>query len=364
MEKAKTRIGILTYPYYSFPPKKYGPMQVVTSEIAEELTKRGYDVTAFATGDSKLSCKIIPVKETGVIDDPTVPGPKIYEFLTYEKLLEHRNDFDVLSSHITFHILPFVEFLNYPVVINLQSDYSNPHFKKIFYTHKDYYYVSLYDGQRKFLPELNYVATIHHGIKVEDFIYSQEPQDQFAFLGRTSPVKGLDVAIEVAKKAQVKLLIGARSDPTLEAEDFYKKKIKPQLDNKQIVWLGELGQKEKIELLKDSKALIFPIKWEEAFGLVMIEAMACGTPVIAYDRGAVSEVVEDGKTGFICPADDKDALTRAIKKIDQMPEEEYIQMRKNCRKRIEENFSLEKMVDGYEKVYQKVIDDWRKKHEK
>jgi len=357
-----TRIGILTYPYYSFPPKKYGPMQEVASDISSGLSDRGYDVTTFATGDSKLSGKIIAVKETGAIDDPTVPGPKIYEFLTYQKLLENKNSFDVLSSHITFHILPFVEFLHYPIVINLQSDYSNPHFKKIFYPYKNYYYVSSNYGQRKALPELNFIANIHHGIDVNKFTFEENPQNQFAFLGRTSPVKGLDVAIEVAKKAQVKLLIGARKDPTLEAENFYERRIKPQIDNKDIIWLGELGEKEKIDLLKNSKALIFPINWEESFGLVMIEAMACGTPVIAYNRGSVSEVVEDGVTGFVCPPNDKDALVEAIQKINEMPKEDYSKMRRNCRKRVEEQFTVKIMVNNYEKVFEKVIIDWRSKN--
>lgn len=358
-----TRIGILTYPYYSFPPKKYGPMQVVASELSSGLASRGYDVTTFATGDSKLPGKIISVKETGAVDDPTVPGTKIYEFLTYQKLLENRNSFDILSSHITFHILPFVEFLNYPVVINLQSDYSNLHFQKIFYPYKHYYYVSLYDRQREFLPDLNYVGTVPHGVEITKFIYNEIPKDQFAFLGRTAPVKGLDIAIEVAKKAEVKLLIGARRDPSLEAEEFYEQKVKPQIDNKNIIWLGELGEKEKIDLLRSSKALIFPINWEEAFGLVMIEAMACGTPVIAYNRGSVSEIVEDGITGFICPPNDKNALEEKIKKINNLSQDEYMKMRKNCRKRVEEKFTVEKMVEGYEKIFEKVLEDWRSKYE-
>ncbi len=356
------KVAILVYPHYSLPPRKYGPMQTVATEITEELVSRGYDVTTFATADSKIPGKIISVKDTGVIDDPSVPDPKIYEQVTIQKLLEHRQDFDVLSSHISFHILPFIEFLKYPVIVNLQGDYSNPHYQKVFYPYKDAYFVSISDKQREILPELNYVATVYHGIKVEKFKFNNYPHDQFCFLGRTSPVKGLDVAIKIAKDAKIKLMIGARQDPNPIAEKFYEEKIKPEIDNEKIIWLGEQNDLEKVDLLGKSKALIFPINWEEAFGLVMVEAMACGTPVIAFRRGSVPEIIKDGETGFICPPGDIDCLVRKVKEINEMPEEKYLRIRKKCRQHVEENFTVEKMIDGYEKVYRQVIDDWRKKH--
>lgn len=356
------KIGILAYPHYSLPPKQYGPMQTVASEIAEGLFKRGHEVTTFATGDSKIPGKIIVVKDTPVMEDLTVPDHRIYEYVTINKLLEHKDDFEILSSHISFHILPFIKFLKYPVIVNLQGDYSNPHFRKIFELYKGAYYVSISNRQRDFLPGLNYVATVYHGIKIEDFPFSDHPHNQIAFLGRTSPVKGLDVAIEVAKKANIKLVIGARQDPNPIAEKFYQEKILPQVDGKKVVWLGELGQIEKTKLLQQSKVLVFPINWEEAFGLVMIEAMACGTPVVAFRRGSVPEIIKDGKTGFICSPNDIEAMVRAVKKIYEMPEDEYRLMRRNCRRHVEENFTVEKMVSGYEKVYQKVIIDWKRKN--
>jgi len=358
------KIGVLAYPHYRTPPTKYGPIQTVICVVIRELVKRGHDVTAFVSGDSDVPCKKISVKETPDIDDPTVPDAKIYEQTTLQELLKYRNSFDVLSSHVSFHILPFLELLGYPVVVNLQGTYTNPHYKKVFYYYKNAYFVSISDKQREQLPDLNYVSTVYHGIELDKFGFNLTPENNLGFLGRTNPLKGLDVAINVAKQTNKKLVIGAREDKDDLSKKFFAEKIRPNIDNKNIVWLGERDAKQKVELLKNSKALIFPINWEEAFGLVMIEAMACGTPVIAFKRGSVPEVVVDGKTGFICPAGDIGAMNEAVERIFEMSAKEYQEMRKNCRRHVEEKFTVEKMADGYEKVYQQVIEDWKKKNGK
>jgi len=355
------KIGVLAYPHYRTPPEKYGPIQTVVDELIKGLDKRGHNVTAFVTGDSDVSCSKIIVKDTPDIDDPTVPDVKIYEQVTIQELLKHRNEFDVLSSHISFHILPFLELLNYPVVVNLQGIYTNSHYKKVFYYYKNAYFVSISNKQREQLSDLNYIATIYHGLELSRFSFNLKPEDNLCFLGRTNPSKGMDVAIDVAKQINKKLIIGARQDQDDLSKKFYKEKIKPSLNDENIIWLGERDFDQKVKLLRHSKVLIFPINWEEAFGLVMIEAMACGTPVVAFNRGAVPEVIKDGATGFICPPGDIDCMVKAVKKIYEMPKEEYCKIRKNCRRHIEDNFTVEKMVDNYEKVYQKVIDDWRKR---
>lgn len=356
------KIGILVYPHYDFPPEGYGPMQEVACDLAEGLVRKGHEVSIFATADAKLSSKIkiIPTKESSIHKDNSVPDPKIYEFMTLAKLLEHRDSFDVLSSHIGFHILPFLEFLKYPAVVNLQGDYSNPHYHHFLKLYKKANYVTISLAQQKRLPQdLNFTATIYHGLNLNKFSFNEKTENYLAFLGRTTPVKGLDKAIEIAKSGQYKLLIGARIDPNPEAKKYYEERVEPQIDNQQIVWLGERNEEEKIALISRAKALLFPIQWEEAFGLVMIEAMACGTPVIAFDRGSVSEIVKDGVTGFICPPDDIECMKEKIKAIYDMSEDKYQEMRRACRKRVEENFIAEKMVDDYEKIFQKVINDWK-----
>ena len=358
------KIGVFAYPHYRTPPEKYGPIQTVTYGLIRELAKRGHKVTAFASGDSDIPCKKISVKETPDMDDHTVPDAKIYEQASLQELLKYRESFDVLSSHVSFHILPLLELLNYPVAVNLQGTYTNPHYKKVFYYYKEANFVSISNKQREQLPDLNYVATVYHGIELDKFSFNLRPKEQLGFLGRTNPLKGLDVAIKVAKETNQKLIIGAREDKDELSRKFFAEKIEPQIDNKSIVWLGERDAKEKVELLKNSKALIFPINWEEAFGLVMIEAMACGTPVIGFRRGSVPEVVVEGKTGFICPAGNIGAMRKAVEKIFEMTDEEYQEMRKNCRRHVEENFTVEKMVDGYERVYQQLVKDWKKKNGK
>lgn len=360
------KIGVLVYPHYDFPPEGYGPMQEVACNLAEGLVKKGHEVSIFATADAKLSpqIKVIPTKESSIIKDKSVPDPKIYEFLTLAQLLEHRNDFDVLSSHIGFHILPFIEFLKYPVVVNLQGDYSNPHYHHILELYKNANFVSISHAQQQRVPSINFIANIYHGLDINKFPFTAQPDDYLAFLGRTSPVKGLGDAIEVAKATHHQLLIGARIDAGPEGEKYFAEEIKPQIDDKNIVWLGERNEKGKLALLSKAKTLLFPIHWEEAFGLVMIEAMACGTPVIAYDRGSVREIVKDGETGFICPPDDMECMTRKVQEIYEMPKEKYQEMRRNSRKHVEENFTVEKMVDKYEQIFKKVVDDWKAKKEK
>lgn len=363
MSQEKLKIGILVYPYYDFPPNGYGPMQEVACNLAEGLIKKGHEVSIFATADSKLSkeIEIIQTKETSITKDSTVPDSKIYEFVTIQKLLEHRHDFDVLSSHIGFHILPFIEFLDFPVVVNLQGDYSNIHYQKILNPYRNANFVGISNAQINEISDINFVSMIYHGLELAKFPFEEKSNDYLAFLGRLSPVKGLDVAVKIAKELDKNLKIGARYDESNQKEKLYfEGKIKPFL-NKKIEFLGEQNFEQKIELIKNAKVLLFPIQWIEAFGLVMIEAMACGTPVIAFDRGSIREIIKDGVTGFICPPGDTDYMIKKVKDIYEMPEEQYRAMRYACRKRVEENFTVEKMIDGYEKVYKKVIEEWKNK---
>ena len=354
----KIRIAFFAYPHYRFPPDGYGPMQTVVSDIVEALSRnKNYEITVFATGDSKLPAKIICVKDTPDLSDKTVPDARIYEFLALGKLISQKEQFDIISSHVGFHILPFAKLFSCPILVNLQGDYSNSHYYYFFHHYRqDANFVTISNFQRSYLPNLNYAGTVYHGIKLDDFSYNNKPDmSQLAFLGRTDPVKGLGDAIQVALESNLKLIAGAKTTNSELAKQYYIKKVEPYIDNKRIVFLGEIGNKKRNELLSNSLALLFPINWNEPFGLVMVEAMACGTPIIAYNCGSVSEIIEDGKTGFIIRPGDVKGMIHAIKKIKSMPSDEYQKMRQNCRKRVESNFTSEKMVENYIKIYHKVL---------
>lgn len=199
--------------------------------------------------------------------------------------------------------------------------------------------------------KLNFSATIHHGIPIEKFPYNKKPENYLVWLGRITKKKGLTEAIKVAKATKTKLIIAGIINP--RDQEIFNKEIKPEIDHKQIFYIGPVGHQSKVKLLKNAKALLYPVSWEEPFGLVMIEALACGTPVIAFKRGSVPEIVKDNKTGYQVRTVSE--MIKAVKKLYSMPVEEYQKMRYNCRKQVEKNFTVEKMVDQYEKMYYKIL---------
>jgi glycosyltransferase involved in cell wall biosynthesis len=265
-----------------------------------------------------------------------------------EELLKREKKFDIIHNHSGWLLFPFVRYFKKAKLITTlhgrlntkQSQLILNHFKKL-------NYISISYSQRRYLPSLNYVANVYNGIEVNNFEFDAKPKDYLIFLGRISPEKGVEKAIKIAKLAKKKLKIAAKIDPV--DQEYWKKKIKPKIDKKQIIYIGEVGHRRKVQLLKNALALINPISWPEPFGLVMIEAMACGTPVIAPQRASVPEIVVNKKTGFIVnPKNLIISSVRAIKKIDQID-------RSQCRKHVEKNFTVEKMVNGYEKAYQKIL---------
>lgn len=354
----KTKICFFSYPHYRIPPLGYGPIQNVINEIVIELSKsNSFDITVFATGDSSVPAKIIPIKETSDVKDETVPDVKIYEFLAIGELLRRKDDFDLISSHVGFHLLPFAEMFSCPLIVNLQGDYSNLHYIKLFEKYKkSAQFVTVSNFQRSYLPDLNYAANIYHGVDIDNFVYYKDaPRNSFVFIGRTDPKKGLGDAVEATVKTGSNLIIGARETPAKEAKQYFEDKVKPYIDNKKIKFLGEVDAIIRNKLMSESTALIFPSYYNEAFGLVMIEAMACGTPVIAYKKGPVPEIVEDGKTGFLVEEADVKGIAEAIKKINKLTQEDYSTMRNNCRKRVEEKFTSKEMVKQYIKLYNNLL---------
>lgn len=341
------------------PPKKYGGVELIVSNITEELIKKGHEVVLFATGDSKTRAKLFSVYPHSLCDS-SITENKYYELLEIAQAVEfaEKQKFDIIHSHLLNTGLVFSKISKIPMIFTLHGDLDTeqniPGQKEILSNYKDANFVSISNKQRNGASELNYIDTIYNGIDLNFFDFNKKPKDKYLiFLGRISDKKGPIEAIQIAQKAGVKLKIAAKIDEN--KKEFYNSKIKPQIDGKQIEFIGEVNPKERNQLLKNALCLLNPIKWEEPFGLVMIEAMACGTPVIAFDRGSVSEIIKDGETGFIIKSGDINGMAKAVRKIQEMSDSEYGKMRQNCRKHIEDNFSIEKMVSGYEKVYQKII---------
>lgn len=333
----------------SVPPKKYGGTELVVYNLIEELVKMGHDVTLFATGDSKTSAKLMKIFPQSIRSFSEHIDMKTREALKYMglgKAIEYlyKKKFDIIHNHIGWRVLPFYKIIDGPVITTLHGPLNVIYQQKVYGAYPGSNYVSISFNQRKPMPQLNFVANVYNGIKIEIFRFYEKPKDYFAFLGRMSPEKGPVQAIEIAKKAGVKLIMAAKVD--LADLDYFEKKVKPLVDGKEIKYIGEVDHEGKLELLGNAKALIAPIQWEEPFGLFFTEAMACGTPVISMRRGSVPEILIDGKTGFICKN-----LDEAAEKIGEI---EKIN-RKDCYNHVKENFSSRKMADEYIAAYKKVI---------
>lgn len=331
------------------PPQKYGGTELVIFNLTEELVRRGHTVYLIAAGDSKTSAQILPVFPRALRNEDTAKNPEIKKVLKSigtNRVIEYLKNIeaDIIHNHLGWRVLASASLIKTPIITTLHgpldaesqhSNYSN--FKKA-------NYVSISDSQREPLPDLNYISTVYNGINIKKFDFSEKGGRYLAFLGRMSPEKGPIEAILAAKKSGLKLKMAAKVDPVDKI--FFEKEVAPLIDGEQIEFLGEVNHEGKVKLLKNAKALLCPIQWREPFGLFFIEAMATGTPVIAFNRGSVPEVVEDKKTGFIVK--NVEEMIEAVAKIDKID-------RNKCRERVEKYFTAEKMADGYEKAYQKVI---------
>ncbi|MEK7142637.1 MAG: glycosyltransferase family 4 protein [Patescibacteria group bacterium] len=367
------------------PPDLIFAPGVLIYEMTEELVRRGHDLTLFAPEGTKTSAKLVTAGTKSSYEEFAAGGDfiqkraaNLHEYtrqsIQYELLMAavafesiDKNDFDIVHSHKTLHEIYFTNFIDKPCVFTFHDPPQREAASRIDVLRlkkyaKTGYFVSVSNFQRTGIEFLNFIDTVYHGIKIDDFEFSEGGDEGLLFVGRLEKKKGADIAVKVAKMTNKKLtLIG---DPVIQKpeEKAYFDELSREIDKKQINYLGHVPFNRMVKYYRNRKAFLFPIRSQESFGLVMIEAMACGTPVVAFDRGSVPEIIKDGETGFICPPDDIEAMVKAVKRIYEMPEEKYRQMRQNCRKHVEENFTVERMVNGYEKVYQKVIDDWKEKH--
>jgi len=375
------KIAIISTLHSPILPDFPGGMEVFNYNLSSELAKknRKHEVTLFASGGSQTKASLYVVCPRPLFKmklDPNEPQNMrkiIYlENHYYIKAMDNvvKNNFDIIHhSHTSF--LPI--YLGYkakiPQVLTVHMTANtnitlNFDIKEFIKRKEDLGIISISKSQAHILKDFHFFANVYHGINLCDFTYSEDTQDYFAWLGRIAPNKGTEEAIQLALNAGVKLKVAGTIGIGKTVAEYFAKLKKKYFKNPDINFIGPIDLKIRNQFLSKARALIFPIQWEEPFGLVMIEAMACGTPVVAFNRGSVSEIIKDGETGFICPPGDVVCMVRRVKEIYAMSEEKYQAMRHACRKHIEENFTVEKMVDGYEKVYQKIIDDWRGRYDK
>lgn len=363
----KLRIAQLSTPFIPVPPPDYGGTELVVHNIAEELVRRGHDVTLFAPGESKTSAKLIAPfpkalkpKEMEELFSPLALKlfwmhslPSIYHTVT---AFEKADQFDIIHSHLHYLGNLFADFVRTPTIHtyhgDLKSAQESPIERMVFEKYKNHNWTAISESQKRHSPVLlNFISTICHGVAIEKFSFNSQPEDYLVWLGRITPKKGLQCAIDVSKKLGKKLLIAGVVHP--RDQDFFQNEIRPHIDQQRIKFVGGLNLEAKVNLLKNAKALLYPVTWEEPFGLVMIEAMATGTPVIALANGAVPEVVLDNQTGFL--TNNVEELVEKTKDLYSLTNQQYTEMRKRARRRVEENFTVQKMVDKYEEVYYKIL---------
>ncbi|WP_038055088.1 glycosyltransferase family 4 protein [Thermodesulfobacterium hydrogeniphilum] len=338
------RIAQVSPLYESVPPKLYGGTERVVSYLTEELVKLGHEVILFASADSQTKAQLIPVCPKALRLDSNTKDPIVWHLYMFEEVYKRANMFDIIHFHTEYLHLPLATRHSTPFVSTLHGRLDLPEYKPLFKIFKDAPFVSISNSQRKPLPWLNWQATVYHGLPEDLYKFYPESEKYLAFLGRISPEKRPDRAIEIAEKFGMKLKIAAKVDKA--DENYFNEIIKPMLKNPWVEFIGEIGEKEKNEFLGNAYALIFPIDWPEPFGLVMIEALACGTPVVAWNCGSVPEIIENGKTGYIV-----NSIEEAIKALDNISSID----RKACRICFEQRFTARRMAEDYLKVYKTLV---------
>ena len=338
------RIAQVAPLYESVPPKLYGGTERVVSYLTEELVRAGHDVTLFASGDSLTEARLVPVCKQSLRLAPNCIDPLTHHLLLVERVLEEIDNFDLVHFHIDYLHYPRSRYQQAPTLTTLHGRLDIPDLVPFYQRFQNIPVVSISDSQRAPLPWLNWQGTIYHGVPVDSLRYQGAAGKYLAFLGRISPEKGVDQAIQIAQMVGIDLKIAAKIDRADQA--YFEAVIKPLLRQPGVEFVGEIGHAEKDEFLGRAIALLCPIQWPEPFGLVMIEAMACGTPVIAYPRGSVPEIVEHGVSGFIV-GDAREAAQAAVAALALS--------RGRCRKYFERRFSAARMCEDYLTLYRQVL---------
>ena len=331
--------------YESVPPRTYGGSERIVSYLTDELVRQGHDVTLFASGDSVTEADLVSVCERSLRLDEHCVDQLSHHVVMLEQVMRRAAEFDIIHFHVDYLHFPFSRRMRTPHVTTLHGRLDLADLIPLYDEFAEIPVVSISDSQREPLPHANWVATIQHGLPHDTYTLHTEPGTYFAFLGRISPEKRVDRAIEIARKLDTPIKIAAKVDRV--DREYFKARIEPMLDDPLVEYLGEIGEVEKSAFLGRARALLFPIDWPEPFGLVMIEAIASGTPVIAYRRGSVTEVIEHGVTGFIVDGED-DALAHAAR-VGELD-------RRRCRAVFEQRFSAQRMASDYMKVYERLVE--------
>ncbi len=328
------------------PPLLYGGTERVVSTLTEELVRRGHDVTLFASGDSRTAAHLVPCAERALRLEHALKDAVASTLIELDMVYEHANAFDIIHNHCDYLAFPFARRSATPTVTTMHGRLDLAEVRRLNARFPEQRLVSISDAQREALLDANWLATVYNGIDLTNYHFHPEAGDYLVFLGRISPEKRPDRAIEIARDVGLRLVIAAKVDPA--DRDYYEHAFLPMLDDNPLLeFIGEVNEQEKDTLLGMAYAYLFPIDWPEPFGLTMVEAMATGTPVIAYQAGSVPEVVVDGETGFVCET--FGAMLEAVPRIGEID-------RRACRAHVERHFSAAAMADGYERVYQVLTD--------
>lgn len=333
------KVAIIAPIAWRTPPEKYGPWEQVASNIAEGMIKKGLDVTLFATGNSHTSGKLEYVSQTAYAEDSSI-DPKVWECLHISNVMERASEFDIIHNNFDFLPLTYSRLINTPIVTTIHG-FSSQQIIPVYKKYNDNsFYVSISNSDRS--AELDYTATVYNGIDSKDFTFNNNPKDYLLFFGRIHPEKGTYESIQIAKKANKRLIISG----LIQDEAYFEEKVKPFINDKDVIYVGNSGPKERDKLLGEAIALLHPISFDEPFGLSVAEAMLCGTPVVAFNRGSMPELIDHSKTGFLVTTIDEAVdIIHKISSID----------RKYCHQWAVSNFSVDKMVNGYLDVYKQIL---------
>ncbi len=337
------RIAQVAPLYESVPPQGYGGTERIVHYLTEELVELGHDVTLYAAGDSRTSANLISVCPRSLRLDAGCVDPLAHHMTMLELLSRQYHEYDVVHFHIDYLHFLMSRLLGLRQLTTLHGRLDLPDLQPLYYGFKDMPVVSISDAQREPLPRANWLGTVLHGLPTGLLEFSAKPKGYFAFMGRISAEKRVDRAIEIATALNVPLRIAAKIDKA--DREYFDTQIAPLFDNPLVEYLGEISEEEKAEFVGGADALLFPIDWPEPFGLVMIEAMACGTPVVAFDHGSVREVLEDGVTGYI--VSDMPAAIEAAREARSLD-------RARIRQTFERSFSARRMAVSYVELYQRL----------